>query len=448
MNIQKSGSSKVLKILYINYDFPPMSGPGVWRALWFIRHLSAEGFQFTVMCGDRSDWNDRFDESLMSQIPTGVDIVRLRAFFVKDIVTAIDRLTTKRAWLRTLFIPIRAIASQFSSWNPDPNLWWMIKGCLRAIFIARGQRFDRIITSGPPHVVHLVGLAVKKTCGTHWIMDYRDLWSDDPSQGRQVGISGRLSKRAERACVSNADRIVTVSPYWLSLLSKGDRAPRSADSFVLIRNGHNIDPIDSVPITPNVANGLTIHYNGTPQSLSETPHLVDALDRYRSEHSELSLPVITFCGLSRTLSALVSKKCLQDAVVDLGVLSYQESIETSRQADALLVIVNEEHSAMLGTIPAKTYEAIALHKHIFAIVPLRSDVRSLLTEYGNVTLCDVNDPDDVYRGLCALISRYHAGKLADTAANEHSNAFAQRFSRKELALQLAKVLRAAHERDL
>ena len=37
---------------------------------------------------------------------------------------------------------------------------------------------DVIITTGPPHSIHLIGLELKKKMDIKWISDFRDPWTD------------------------------------------------------------------------------------------------------------------------------------------------------------------------------------------------------------------------------------------------------------------------------
>ena len=39
------------------------------------------------------------------------------------------------------------------------------------------NNIDTIITSGPPHSLHLIGLQLKKDLGVKWFADFRDPWT-------------------------------------------------------------------------------------------------------------------------------------------------------------------------------------------------------------------------------------------------------------------------------
>ncbi len=102
---------------------------------------------------------------------------------------------------------------------------------------------------------------------------------------------------------------------------------------------------------------------------------------------------------------------MSDYVVDVGPMSRRASIDYSRQADVLLVVVNDDNASRLGTIPAKTYEAMALGRHVLGVVPRGSDVETLLESYGDATICNVADPDEIFVGLSRLVERHGRGGL-------------------------------------
>ncbi len=68
---------------------------------------------------------------------------------------------------------------------------------------------------------------------------------------------------------------------------------------------------------------------------------------------------------------------------------------TARGGRAPCYRQNNIHPSRRGTIPAKTCEAIALGRHIFAVIPPGSDIVELLEEYGNATICNVDDIEEI-----------------------------------------------------
>ncbi len=269
------------KILYINLDFPPLGGPGVWRAFWFTRYLTDSGYHVTVLCSDRSCWCERRDETLLKHIPPDAKIIRLKSIFPNDLFVWAERLLNRTGrdhgrnllnlpgpdapengdretaasdglgssgrrgvygfCKRLLGIRNRSrIRSWIDKYYPEKNLWWFLVACIRGIHLSIFGKFDCIITSGPPHISHLVGWLISKLSRTPWIVDYRDLWMDDPNQAPQTGYQKKLFNFLERKVVKNCDAVVTVSPFWTKHLADKYKEIKDKSKFHMIRNGHNI----------------------------------------------------------------------------------------------------------------------------------------------------------------------------------------------------------------
>ena len=465
------------KILYINLDFPPLGGPGIWRAFWFTRYLAASGYHVTVLCSDRSCWCERRDETLLKHIPPEAKIIRLKSFFPNDLFVKAETLLNRTGKAddqdllnlagrdfpqrenpksaasdpdvsgayrrhglysfckRLLGVKNRSrIRLWIDRYYPEKNLWWFLIACIRGTYLSIFEKFDCIITSGPPHITHIAGWLISGLSRTPWIMDYRDLWMDDPNQAPPSGYQKKLFSFLERQAVKNCDAVVTVSPSWTKHLADKFKDVKDKSKFHMIRNGHNID--DSAAGSTGKANErLHIHFNGSPQGLSETTHLLDALSRLKSSGLyDDRLPLVTFAGITEPFGNQVRERQLEGLVKDVQNMTYQQSVEYCKAADVLLVIVNNNHPSMHGTIPAKTYEAMALGRHILAIIPVESDLVELLKEYGNATVCNVDDVEEIFQCLIGIIdSHAELNRKVDVIRNKE---IAEKFSRKRLTDQL------------
>src|SRR5690606_18207551 len=108
--------------------------------------------------------------------------------------------------------------------------------------------------------------------------------------------------------------------------------------------------------------------------------------RIRTSHGDHAVPIVSFCGMPEKSKALAEELGLQRYVVDLGPLPYRCALATSVGADVLLILVKGGDSMQKGVVPGKIYEAMALAKPIFAILPIESDVRALLADYPDATI--------------------------------------------------------------
>jgi glycosyltransferase involved in cell wall biosynthesis len=429
-------------VLYVNHDFPPMSGPGIWRALSFVTRLALAGHRVTVLCGTRSHWSNRYDDSLLHAVPSTVRVRRLKSLFTTKWVARLDEVasTARVPAARTV---AAALSWRLKTYYPDQYLVWLLQAAGVGAYLALSRRFDCVITSGPSHLSHVVGWMIRRLRKTVWIVDYRDLWTDDAAQFPQSGYQARLFRAVERRAIRSADAVVTVSPAWQRHLKTKFGRPQDADKFFLIRNGHDLDDLSVDGADADRHERLHVHFNGTPQVLSRTTALLDGLCLLRSSLKPADcLPLVSFTGFNAEFEREVHTRRLEEVVVDVHAMTKQQSIEYSLRSDVLLVIVNSEIALREGTIPAKTYEAMALGRHVLAILPRQSDVRKLLAEYGNATLCDVDDPKDICAALEKLIQSHREHRLNTESTIQRRQPILTKYSREAQARQLLSLIDA------
>jgi glycosyltransferase involved in cell wall biosynthesis len=428
-------------LLYLNFDFPPLSGPGIWRALAFVKHLPAFGWRSVVICSDRSPSRNRYDEGLLHQIPAGTVVHRLSSRFEKELAGRIDQ-----AAARAPFAPVErflyGVAWRFRRDYPDYQLHWAIKAALTGIRIARSGKADCLLTSGPPHIAHVAGLIIQRLSGIPWIMDYRDLWTDDPVQLKRTRFAQRIV-RLEESAIRRSDAVVAVSPGYLDHLSSRFSGLKPRDRYVLIRNGHDLsDDVIERSLLPPCNSRPHIHFNGTPQVTHPFDRILEVMGRLAPDER----PLFTFTGLPPKVLEQVRQRGYMEDIRDVGHMSQPASIEYSLQCDVLLAMVNASNPLYAGTIPGKAYEAIALGRHLLAVMPPGSVVGELIADAGNGTLVDVNDLDDLDRALRRILELHRTGRLnADRNPGRH-RALAAKYSRRAQAAELAALLDLAVDR--
>ena len=96
---------------------------------------------------------------------------------------------------------------------PDARVRW-VKPSVKYLGKWLGEnQVDAIITTGPPHSVHLIGLGLKKkNPKLKWIADFRDPWSDmDYLDDFKMGKNARKKMaELEHEVTSYADRLIDV----------------------------------------------------------------------------------------------------------------------------------------------------------------------------------------------------------------------------------------------
>lgn len=425
------------RVLYVNLDFPPMSGPGIWRALAFAKYLPENGWASTVLCSDRSPSRSRYDDSLLSELPPETEVHRLSSQFQGDLQVYTDMLQDvplPRPFKR----PVVRAGKLFIHHWPDAQFHWAMKVAAKGAELVLRGAVDAMFTSGPPHVSHLAGLMIRSAKRIPWLMDYRDLWSDDRVQIKQMSYQQAFFERVEKKVVNTVDGVVCVSPGYREHLMS--RFGLSADKMHVIRNGHDIpDELLAAANEKPKNERLHMHFNGTPQYTHPFGLVVDTIARIVETHGRDRAPRVTFTGFPAKLEAQIADAGLEDLIENIGHMPRDDSIRYSLGCDVLIAMVNDTNPLYRGTIPGKAYEALALGRHLLALLPKDSVVGPMIDEAKNGTLVDVGDPNAAYEAVVRILEAFEAGTLHDEDA-ELRQQVAHKYSRRAQAKELATLL--------
>lgn len=436
------------KLLYlVNIDFPPVAGPGVWRVLALAKYAAHAGHRVHVFCADRATWHKRMDYSLLEQLPPEVQITRISSVYEEDILAKLDRWRQSDSSLK------RLIGTRLHWWVrrlfPDEIFHWALKGAIAVVTQGLREKPDAIVTTGPPHLVHLTGyllsLCRKKT---KWMMDFRDPWIEDPTYGQvHTGpYQYRLMRSLERLFIRRATWVTAVTPGFLESVRSFVGTSRYNDKFKVITNGHDLPLENLLPSEEEQSSKqrLVIHFNGTIQEGNDVyAHLFRAITAYMDARANHDLPRVcfSFCGVTQKIQSLANDLGVAEYIHDHGALSQSESQKVSRAADVLLVTVKPDILSARGVVPAKLYEAIALGKPILALVPEPSDVRDILAG-DPLSMCIMPfDEKAILDSLKTFARMATEGTLVlDTAGRESRLKLANRYGRKHLSGEILQLL--------
>lgn len=239
------------KILIISYYFPPAGGPGVQRWLKFVKYLRDFGVE-PVLYVPQGAAYPVMDESLAAEIPAGVKVYRGRivepsAWFSggkKISAGFIDSSGRKKGWRQRLMTWIRA-----NLFIPDARMLWIRPSVRRLKKILRDEGIDTLISTGPPHTTHLIGLRLKQNDPSlHWIADFRDPWTKI-DYFHHLPLSAWARRRhfsLEDKVLQTADQVIAVTPSMAR-----DYRPRVRGRLHVITNGYDTADIPQQPVEPD-----------------------------------------------------------------------------------------------------------------------------------------------------------------------------------------------------
>lgn len=270
------------KVLILTYYWPPSGGSGVQRWMYFAKHLKSLGWEPIVVTVDKEKASyGVLDESLNQE----VDGIRVIKTSTREPLQLYSRLTTgsKKKGIPQGEVKRKSVFGKLSAFIrgnffiPDARIGWVPFALKAARKIVAKEQITTIITTGPPHSSHLIGLQLQKEFKVNWFADFRDPWSDVFYNKDLYRRSRAVSKdlKLELQVLQAAQGIITTVGGRLheSLIEK---AP--AQKFYALPNGFDSELMNRVTVEKNhhylhvVYTGLLTHnqpYNGVFKILND-----------------------------------------------------------------------------------------------------------------------------------------------------------------------------------
>ncbi len=367
------------KVLIITYYWPPSGGSGVQRWLKFTKYLPKYNWQ-PIIYTPENPYFEVKDKALLNDIPSEAKIWKTpiwEPYALKDKLfgkgsesQSAGVITNKKSLKNKLLNWVRG-----NVFIPDPKIYWVrpsVKVLLKKIL---EEDIHHIITTGPPHSMHLIGLGLKKAMpNLKWIADFRDPWSElDLFNEFQLNNSSmKKHKDLEREVLQTADVTLTVSETWVKDLKRlgGNRVE-------LITNGYDADDFE---LKPKINDKFIIGHYGLLNHLRNPKNLWKSLNSLCDEKTEFNNKLeIHLSGNidGEVLAEIESYSCLKGKVKQLGYLSHAQVLEQYNQADVLLLLLFNSKSG-IGNYPGKIFEYFAAQKPILAFGPISSDAERLI----------------------------------------------------------------------
>ena len=270
------------KVLILTYYWPPSGGSGVQRWMYFAKHLKSLGWEPIVVTVDEEKASyGVLDESLNQE----VDGIRVIKTSTREPLQLYSRLTTgsKKKGIPQGEVKRKSVFGKLSAFIrgnffiPDARIGWVPFALKAARKIVAKEQITTIITTGPPHSSHLIGLQLQKEFKVNWFADFRDPWSDVFYNKDLYRRSRAVSKdlKLELQVLQAAQGIITTVGGRLheSLIAK---AP--AQKFYALPNGFDSELMNRVTVEKNhhylhvVYTGLLTHnqpYKGVFKILND-----------------------------------------------------------------------------------------------------------------------------------------------------------------------------------
>lgn len=429
------------KVLIVTYYWPPSGGSGVQRWLKFAKYLDKAGWEVTVLTPEHTAFTIR-DPSLMKDVPPQVDVLKLPIWEPYDIFFKVSKWMGKGKPAQSDMITTgkKSMFQKVSSWIrgnlfiPDPRIFWVKPAATFLNDLIRSNQISKVITTGPPHSIHLIGLRLKKkNPGLQWIADFRDPWSEwDLLDTLSLSSMARRRHRAlEKEVLARADQVITIAPFHVRRFEAlGER------KVELITNGFDEDDFAGTQRVRTAK--FTVRHTGIVDELRDPRPVMQAIlmacleDPVIKEHL-----VVEFIGnVNAGFQSDVGKDPVLNGLTRFTPnVPHQQLLSMYAQTDLQLLILAHTSIAP-GNLPGKFFEYLASGSPILSVGPVDGDAGDILRQ---TRAGEIFDRTDILGMKSSFLRYYKLWRSGEPIPKRDVSAF----TRKKLTDQLIRLL----ERD-
>nr|WP_027394214.1 glycosyltransferase family 4 protein [Aquimarina latercula] len=424
----------MLKVLLITYYWPPAGGPGVQRWLKFVKYFRDFGIE-PIVYVPKNPMYPLIDKSLAHDIPEGIQVIeypifepyRFAEIFSKNETKTISKgiiaNDNKQSFVQRLLLYIRG-----NFFIPDARKFWIKPSVKFLSKFIEENNINTIITTGPPHSVHLIGKKLKSELNLTWVADFRDPWTT-------IGYHNKLKltkrsikkhKKLEKGVLSAVDHITVTSYTTREEFTEITNKPIS-----VITNGYDTEEVSVVKLDEE----FTVSHIGSLLSGRNPEKLWNVLYDLTQENLEFAKKFrLRLVGaVSEDVLSSIKQAGLSPFIENKGYVSHKEAIEIQRRSQVLLLVeIDSEETKCI--IPGKLFEYMVSRRPILAVGPNDADISKLIKETNSGHFFDYKEYNEMKKIILDYFVKFKDGKLeAETKGIE-------KYSRRELTKEMSLLL--------
>ncbi|SHI61579.1 glycosyltransferase family 4 protein [Flavobacterium terrae] len=423
------------KVLIITYYWPPAGGPGVQRWLKFVKYLPDFDIQPVVYIPENPTY-PIVDEGLVEEVSKKAIILKNKIVEPYGLASVFSKKNTKG--ISSGIIPNQkkqTFSQKAMLWVrgnlfiPDARVLWVKPSVKFLKEYIKEHNIDTIITSGPPHSLHLIGLQLKEELKVNWLADFRDPWTTIGyhSALKLSSYADKKHKALESKVLNNADTIIVTSKTTKAEFEKLTTKP-----IEVITNGYDVEKV----VTKSLDEKFTLAHIGSFLSDRNPKILWEVLSELIRENDEFAQKFeLKLIGkVSQEILDTIERLGLKSHLNNLGYVSHAEAIQHQRKSQALLLVeIDSEETKSI--IPGKVFEYMVSERPIVAIGPKDSDFAELIVSTNTGSFFTYSEKERLKSTLLSHFEKYLQKELKVYPVG------LQQYSRKSLTQKLSLLLK-------
>lgn len=423
------------KVLIITYYWPPSGGGGVQRWLKFAKYLRNFGWEPVIYTPENPE-RPAVDESLCGEIPEGVEVLKTPVWEPYRLYKQFTG-RKKSERIQTAFLTEKkkpGLTEKISVWIrgnlfiPDARKFWIAPSVNYLKDWLKNNPVDVIVSTGPPHSMHLIGMQLKTETGIPWLADFRDPWTniDFYKDLKLTSWADRKHHHLEQKVLQQADAVTLIS----SGMAKDFKRIVGRD-YHLITNGFDEDDFKGITPTSNQGKFKLSHVGSLVKS--RNPKILwQALTELVAEDEKLKkdLEIALTGTVDLSVRQDIAEFGLDDHVQYKAYLPHNQLVNEFNSSTALLLLINDTPNAGL-ILTGKFFEYMAANRPIICLGPTDGDAARILNETQTGFAFGFDEKEKLKERIKALYAAFRAANLV-----QHSTGI-EEYSRKNLTKKLA-----------
>ncbi|MEZ5172500.1 MAG: glycosyltransferase [Bacteroidia bacterium] len=321
---------------------------------------------------------------------------------------------------------------------PDARRFWIAPSIKYLRNWLEENHVDAIVSTGPPHSMHLIAKALHEKTGIPWLADFRDPWVniDFAADLQMSGHARKRNEKLEKEVLDSCSQVVVVGDFMAE-----EFRSKTANKIDVITNGY--DPADFQVEIPefllNEKDVFSIVHTGSINDRRNHPAFWQAIQQMCSENREFSSRLkIRFIGKNdASVRRSIHEFELENYTEFIDYLPHNQIIAYQKTASVLYLSINNYGASQSGffspkaTLTGKMFEYLAARRPILMQGPADSQAAQVISQNPANRIIGFDDTGSIKSALADLFA----------ARNEDKNAEAdERFSRITLTGELAALL--------
>lgn len=425
------------KVLIITYYWPPSGGAGVQRWLKFTKYLRQFGWEPIIYTPSNPE-NPVDDASLLKDLPKNLEVIqqpiwepydlykkfigqkphqKINAGFISE--------SKKPKMTEKISVFIRG-----NFFIPDARVFWVNPSVKYLSTYLKNNTVDAIISTGPPHSMHLIALQIHKKLNLPWLADFRDPWTniDFYKDLLLTKAADKKHHRLEKEVLQKANRVITIGATMAHEFET--IANRSVD---VITNGFDDEDLSKEVIVTDrkfsIAHIGSLNKDRNPQLLWQV------LSEMIAENADFKNDLeIKLAGkIDFTVTENIVSLGLENNLRKIDYLKHNAVVIEQQCSQILLLLVNNTPNAK-GILTGKLFEYLAAQRPILCIGVEDGDAAKIINETQSGVVVNFADKVKMKATVSAFYEQFKNNKLKVTSQD------VERYSRKNLTQQLVEVL--------